>query len=226
MSLLNKVRTLTLGATHDLIDKTIDLNNPSAVRQTVRDLESKITELKSNAAIQDGNLRTQIREQSELSARVETDKATITKLMASTDPNAVAIYKSKANLVLQNQKHLADMSDSITSQQNIATQMKATVVGLEAKHDQMVSRVHELERLDRDTKAKESAASAITAAGSVAGNIDSISVDDLADRMRRRNDVASAQFDQAAGSINTDTPDSDDVNALLASLAPQTTVAK
>lgn len=226
MSFLNKVRTLTLGAAHDLLDKAIDLNSPSAVRQSVRDMEAAITELKSNAAIQDGNLRTQIREQSELTATVAADKATIAKLLTSTDATAPAIAKAKANLVIQNQKHLSDMSDSITSQQNIATQMKATVVGLEAKHDQMVSRVHELERLDRDTKAKESAASAINAAGSVAGNIDSVSVDDLADRMRRRNDVASAQFDQAAGSINTDAPDSDDVNALLASLAPQTAVAK
>lgn len=221
MGFLNKVRAVTLGAAHDLLDKTIDMNSPSVLRQYVRDLEAAIDKMKSESAVQDGQLRTMQREQSDLQAKVETDKATITKLLASADANAKAIAQSKAAIVLRDQQHLSEIAGNILSQQNIATSMKQAVTSLETKHETMVSRVRELERLDRDTKAKESAASAISNAGKIAGDIDNPSIDDLQDRMHRRNDVASAKFDQAMGGIETETPDNADVEALLASLRPQ-----
>jgi hypothetical protein len=92
------------------------------------------------------------------------------------------------------------------------------VTRLNAKHDQMVSRVRELERIDRDSKAKESTASALNAAGSILGGVGSQSVDDLEDRMRRRNDVASAKFDQSMATIPEDTSNKEEVDAMLASL--------
>lgn len=226
MNFVTKLRAVTLGAAHDLLDKAVDLNSPSVVRQYVRDLEAALDKLKSESAIQDGTLRTQLREQSDLQSSIESDKATISKLLASTDPTGKALATAKANLVITKQQHLAEIADAITNQQNVAIGMKNAVISLESKHDQMVARVRELERLDRESKAKESAASAITNAGRIISDIDSPSVDDLADRMHRRNDVASAKFDQAVGGLHTEEPNSDDVAALLASLAPVETAAK
>jgi uncharacterized iron-regulated protein len=82
----------------------------------------------------------------------------------------------------------------------------------------MVSRVRELERIDRDSKAKESATEALNAAGSLTGSVDAQSVDDLEERMRRRNDVASAKFEQSMAAVPEDNTNSEAVDALLASL--------
>jgi phage shock protein A len=225
MSFLDKLTTFAKGSAHDLLDRAIDLNSPTMVRQYVRDLEDGINQIKTNAALSDGQLRTAIRERSELSSKIETDKATITKLLASTDPKGPQAAKDKGAVVVQNQSRLKAMDDSIAIQQQIVDKTNQTISSLETKHELMVSRVRELERLDRDTKAKESAATAITNAGKLAGVADNAGVDDLEDRMRRRNDVASAKFDSAMGDIHVDQPDSDDVNALLESLKPQEAVA-
>lgn len=227
MSFLNKTRALILGTVNDLVDKTIDLNSPTVIRQYVRDLEGAIDTVRSNTAIQDGQYRTMVREQSELTTKIANDKAIMTKLLTSTDPTAAGIAHSKATITVQDQQWLNSMTESIAAQQKVSEQMKQTVTQLETKHEEMLARVRELERMDRDTKAKESAANAITQAGKIAGNIDNPSVDDVQDRMHRRNDVASAQFDAAMGSMHTDQPDSEDVNDLLDSLKPKTeTVAK
>jgi phage shock protein A len=226
MGFMSKVRALTLGATHDLLDATIDLNSPSAVRQMVRDVEAALDKMKSEAAIQDGQLRTSQREKGDLETKIAAAKATITKLLASTNPKAPEVAKTTAAGVLHDQNRLGELTSLIASQQASADSMAQAVTALEAKHEQMVNRVRDLERLDRDTKAKESAAVAISNAGRVAGFADGPSIDDLQDRMSRRNDVASARFDQSMGSLHTETPDSSDVDALLESLKPAQAVAK
>lgn len=225
MSFFDKLNTLAKGSAHDLLDRVINENSPTMVRQYVRDLEEGINQIKTNAALSDGQLRTAIRERSELASKVETDKATITKLLASADPKGPTLAKDKGAVVVQNQSRLKAMDDSITVQQQIVDKTNQTISALQTKHELMVSRVRELERLDRDTKAKESAATAITNAGKLAGVADNAGVDDLEDRMRRRNDVASAKFDSAMGDIHVEQPDNDEVNALLESLKPQEAVA-
>lgn len=219
---LSKLRVVTLGTAHDLLNQVIDSNSPSAMRQYVRDLESAIDKLKTEAATQDGQIRILNREKSELDSKIATDKQTISKLMVSTQPNAKEIAKGKAAVVIQNQKQSDQYVQDIQVQTEAAAKLNATIVTLDNKHTLMVSRVRELERLDRDSKAKESAASALKNAGSLIDSGNDISIDDVENKMRSRNDVASAKFDQALGGIQTDTTDSDDVNALLESLTPTT----
>lgn len=220
-SFLSKLRAVTLGAAHDLLDKTIDLNSPSVVRQYVRDLEGAIDKLQTEQAIQAGGLRTLQRERGEVAISIENDKATIQKLQ---EKNATDLARNKAKIVLQNQQRLKDLDTNISNQQQTVDSLSQAVTALNAKHGQMVIKVHDLERLDRDSKAKESAASAINNAGKIAGNADSASIDDLTDRMERRHDVADAKFGQAMGNFHVDDVsgvDSDDVDALMAELAPK-----
>ena len=94
-----------------------------------------------------------------------------------------------------------------------------TLAKLNAEHDQMVARVHELEAIDRDTRAKQQAAHAISAAGTALNATNSTSFDATRAKMLAKNDVANAQFDSAMGSIpSTGEANSDDIDALLASL--------
>lgn len=211
-----KLRLVTLGTAHDLLDKEIDMNSPLMLRQYVRDLEDAIGKMNSEAAIQVGQVRTMKREYGDLGAKIEADKQQVKSLLASSPDLA----RSKAALVVENQKHYDQMSSDIEAQQKVADDLTQSVLKLQSKHDLMVSRVRELERIDRDSKTKESAAAAMTAAGSLIGGVGTQSIDDLEGRMRNRNDVASAKFDQAMAATATpdDEANSEDVDALLTSL--------
>ena len=219
MNLFDKARTITLGNLHDLLDKVVDMNSPAAVRQNVRDLETALNEMGNNVAIQAGQLRTSNREFTDLASKIETTKATVTQLLKSTDPTAPALARERAQIIVTEQKQLDELSKSLVDQKNTIASMTQALTQLQAKHDLLVVRAHELERLDRDTKAKEHAATAIQNAGSVLNSSSSQSIDNLEANMQRRNDVASAKFDQSMGSFNSQPEsNSDDVDALLASL--------
>ena len=221
MDFLNKLRAVTLGTMHDLLDKTVDMNSPSVLRQYVRDLEVAIDKMRSDAAVQDGQLRTMKREATELEGSIATDKAVSAKLLASSDPTAPQLAENKAKVVLQNQQRLTALQGDIVTQANVSSNMQSAVAALDGKHALIMTRLRELERLDRDSKTKEQAADAIAQAGKLVSAVGSDSVDDLTDRMRRRHDVADARFDSAVGSLHTDeAATSDDVAALLASLKP------
>lgn len=216
---LAQLRTLTVGSAHDLLDKAIDLNSPSMVRQRVRDIEDALGKLNSEAAIAEGQLRTLNREQSELTQKIETDKAMVAKLLESTDPKAAGLARAKAGLIVVEQKQLTQKLADIQTQQSESDKLQGAVANLQAQHDQMASRVRQLENLDRDSKAKEQAAKALTSAAEIMGSINASSIDNVESRVRQRNDVAGAKFDQAMGSMPAE-DNSDDVNALLASLTP------
>jgi phage shock protein A len=221
MNFLQKVRAVTLGASHDLLDKTIDMNSPSVLRQYVRDLEAAIDKMKTETAVQDGTLRTLNRESADLTNTIATDRATVAKLLASPDVNAPALAKARASVILTNQSRLNAMQADIETQKAALEKMQAAVVALEAKHETIVARVRELERLDRDSKSKEQAAAAISNAGSIVNMTSNQSIDDLTSRMQARHDVADAKFEQAMGGMQAESEDSDAVNALLAELQPK-----
>jgi phage shock protein A len=219
MSLFQKVRAVTLGGIHDLLDKAIDMNSTSVVRQYVRDLESALNNLTTEVAVQNGTLRTMAREKAELDAKIENQKVTVTQLLKSVDPTAAQLARDKAKLILTEQTQSATIANQIATQTKTNNDLYATVQRMQAKHDEMVIRVRELERIDRDSKAKENAASAVKQAGSIFNSADTSSVDDLQERMLRRNDVANAKFDQAMGSVASEPEtNSSEVDELLASL--------
>lgn len=215
--IFSKLRVVTLGGIHDLLDKAIDLNSPSALRQYVRDLETAIGQLNAEAAGQTGQLRTMNRERGDLDSKIQTLKVEITHLLTA-DP-ASTVARSKGALVLQYQTQLTGYDTSITNQTKVVTDLNTAVQNLNAKHDLMVARVRELERIDRDTRAKSTASAAITQAGSILGGVGTQSIDDLQDRMLRKNDAANATFDQSMASMTPEPEtNSADVDALLASL--------
>lgn len=213
---LQKLRIVTLGAAHDLLDKAVDMNSPSALRQYVRDLEDAIGKMNSELAVQEGGVRTLTREYGDLGHKIVGDKNDVKALVAA-GKNDVA--RGRAAIIVEEQKHFDQMGIDITSQQNVIDQLQTSSQNLQAKHDLMVQRVRELERLDRDSKTKEQAASAVTAANSILGADGSESIDNLEEHMRERNDVASAKFDRAMASTPQPTgADSPEVDELLASL--------
>ena len=219
MSIFDKARVITLGSVNDLLDTVIDRNSASVVRQRVRDLETAIANLSNNNVINIGNLRTLTRQKEELDAKIANDLITISHLQKSNDPNAPAIARTKAGLVLSEKNESTTLSLQIASQTKTNSDFALTLAKLEAEHDQMVARVHELETIERDTKTKQQAAHAISAAGTALSATNSTSIDATRAKMLAKNDVANAQFDAAMETVPTSAEtNSDDIDALLASL--------
>lgn len=215
---LQKVRALTLGTAHDLLDKAIDMNSPSMLRQYVRDLEDALDKMKNEAAIQAGSVRTMDRELGDAQATLTTKTTQIKGALAVNKQDAARVLGSSV-VILQNR--IVQMTADLAAQRKSSADTDTAVGALEQKHSEMLDRLRQLERLDQDTKIKERSSSAMEAAGKLISGGSDMSVDNIEDSMRRRNDVAQAKFDRSIGSVHVeeDPEHTQQVDDLLASLA-------
>lgn len=216
---LSKVRVLTLGTAHDLLDKAIDMNSPTILRQYVRDLEDAQGRMQDEAAMQAGAVRTAKREIDTMGGMVEKKKAKIVEL---NNAGKTAEARALAGEVVILQKSLVQREVDLTNLTTSSAQMDLAVQKLINRHTEMLAHLRELERLDRDTKGKEMTSKALESAGKLMSTGADISVDNIEDNMRRKNDVASEKFDRAMGSVNVEEDEStkDEVDALMESLKP------
>ena len=225
---IQKLRTVTLGTVHDLLDKAIDVNSPSALRQHVRDLEGALDKMRNDAAVQAGQLRTLDREKGDLKSRIGTEKVVIQKILAGTSPIKEEVARLKATAVLQLDSQATDLEEQLRTQRLNSEAIDQAVLKLECKHQQVLYRLRELERLDRDTKSREQAASSLCLAESVLNGGSDDSVDNVESKMLARNDVARERLDRAVGSFQSATFESPSlaVDQLLETLRPKELVAK
>lgn len=198
---LSKIRTLTLGTAHDLLDKAIDLNSPSMVRQYVRDLEDALDKMHNEAAIQAGQVRTLERELGDLKHNIETETELARKIVNGTAPNKDQIARAKAQQILEWKQSVPRKEEALEAQRKASQDIDTAVRNLESKHSQMVSRVRDLERMDRDSKVKEQAARSLESAGKLVSTGSSVSIDDIESKMAARNDVAQEKFSRAMNSV-------------------------
>lgn len=226
-SFIHKLRTITLGSVHDLLDKAIDTNSPSALRQYARDLEDALDRMKNEAAVQGGTVRTLAREKAELEVKYAATTTKITKILGGSDQNKNELARAEGAIAVQTKRQIESIAIDLEKQKEASTNLDLAVTKLDSKKTEMVSKIRELERLDRTTKAKESSAEAIAAAGGLMDNGGDISIDSIEQKMRARGDVADEKFDRAMGSVHQDeNPDTAaDVDELLASLTKSSPAA-
>jgi phage shock protein A len=219
-SFISKMRTITLGVAHDLLDSAIDLNSPSALRQYTRDLEDALAKMRDEAAVQAAAITTLNREHADLRAKIETGKLAIKAFQAA---NHTDLARARATEVVALQAEYDRTATDLENQRQVSMNLDAAVEKLNLKHAAIVARVHELERIDRTTKAKEQSASALSAASSLISSGVGISVDDIESKMRARGDVADEKFNRAMADthVDEDPATAGQVDDLLASLAPE-----
>lgn len=202
MTLFQKARAYTLGNLHELMDKAIDTSSPAVLKQYVRDLESAIEQLKTQAAVQAGGVRTLTREIGDLKQSIDMKtKAIKTRLsLAGIDTNDPEV-RGWAQQVTNWQKELTQKEAiELPEKQKVAKSLDAAVAKLEAKHTEMVSNVRRLSSMAETTKAKNQAAAALEQAGSLSSGADSISIDNLQQRIQAQADVADEKFDRQMNS--------------------------
>lgn len=216
---LRTLRTVTLGAAHDVLDKTIDLNSPSALRQYVRDLEDALGHMQDEAAKQEGFVRNLIRQRDDMQHGVDQMKATIAQCLAAVPPKKEAA-EIRAREVVSQERFLKDVGPKIEQQQHALSELNDAVAKIKAKHTECLEKVRDLERMDQTTKAQESAARAVNAAGEALQN--GVDIDSIQTRMQQRSDVAGARFDRAMENLGPENhEDQGSVDELLAALAPK-----
>jgi len=204
----SKVRTIVLSNAHSLLDKVIDMNSIGAVKQGIRDLEESIEDLEEASAQAAGYVRTITREASELEAQANELDHNIDFILGDEDENNDHLaIPLQARLDGINQQ-LEEKSGEIPESQTVASQLAEAVSNLRAKHAGMVQQLSKLEALDREAKAKEAAATALSRVADLTAQGADVSVDDVTAKIRRRGDVADVKFERAMGSM-TDTVDKD-----------------
>jgi len=222
-SFMQKLRVVTLGSVHDLLDKQIDMKSPTVVRQYVRDLEDALDKMRNEDAIQAGAVRTTTREKGDLEARIAKEKSNISNLLAGTAANKTEMARLKGTLVVQMQGQLTTIEARLVDQQKTSADITSALNKLDATHTMAVNKLRDLENLDRDTKMKKSSADSVESINRVIGMGADISVDDIESRMRQQNDVQSVRFERAMDSTKTEEdPDTAAaVDSLLSDLQPK-----
>lgn len=210
-SFVEKVRLVVLGTAHDLLDRAIDMNSPSALRQYTRDLEEALERLRSEAAIQAAQVRTLEREKGDVQEKLIVREAAVSKLLNAGQRDAA---KLKAAEIVNLRSRSEQLTTQVAAQGTVSNNLDQAVAKLEARHSDMLNRVRDLERLDRESKAKEHAADAVRAANRLVDGGADLSIDAIESHMRERNDVANEKFERAMGSASTVAEDADKAAAI------------
>lgn len=222
MSLLGQARAFTLGNLHELMDKAIDINSPVVLKQYVRDLETAIDQLKTQAAIQAGGVRTVTREIGDLQQSIDMKTKAIKTRLAQGGIDTTDVTIRAWGLQVTNwQKDLTQKQTvELPEKQKVAASLDAAVAKLEAKHTEMVSNVRRLSSLAETTKAKSHATAALEQAGKLSSGADGVSIDNLQSRIQAQADVADEKFDRQMNSDAYAESDEQkaDVDGFLASL--------
>jgi phage shock protein A len=202
--LFEKARIAALSAAHALLDKIVDLNSIGAVKQYVRDLESALEDLEDATAAATGHVRTVKRDAEQLKAQIKELNQNIDFILSDNKPENDHLATPMEARLIGLEQRLSTKDEEITTGQKTAQALSEATSTLRTRYQTMVQQVQRLEAMDRATKAKESAVSAIRQAGKITSAGSDVSVDAVADRIQRRADVADAKFEQAFGEMNND----------------------
>ena len=200
--LFQKARVAALSSAHALLDKIIDLNSVGAVKQYVRDLENALEDLEDAAATESGHVRTVQRDCIQLQSQMKELNQNIDFILADNNPaNDYLAKPLEARLIAIEQRNTSK-TEEMASAQKSSQALNEAVSNLQVKYQTMVEQLQRLEAMDAAAKAKEGAAQAIRNVGRITSGGASVSVDDIADRIQRRSDVADAKFEQAMGTMS------------------------
>lgn len=200
MSIFQKVRTVALAYTNDLLDKTINLNSIPVVKQYIRDLEDALAKLKHEAAVAAANVTTLTNQQATLESAISLNKQRAKAYLNAGNETAA---RTVASRIHDDQTESNTLTQQIETAKQSSQALDAAVEKLEAKHQQMLSQLRTLETKDRSARAMESATSSLKAAAALNTNDLTGSVDNLAQKIEARSDVAKEEFNRTVGEFDT-----------------------
>jgi phage shock protein A len=200
--LFQKARVAALSAAHSLLDKVIDLNSIGAVKQYVRDLENALEDLQDAAATEAGHLRTVQRDSIQIQSQMQELNRNIDFILSDNNPANDHLAKPLEARLIGLEQRNSSKTEEIASTQKSSQALNEAVSSLQTKYQNMLEQLQRLSAMDTAARAKEHAVEAMRNAGRIASGGGAVSVDDIADRIQRRSDVADAKFEQAMGEMS------------------------
>lgn len=200
-SIFSKARTLILGNAHSLIDMAIDKTSVSCLKQHLRDLEKAVEDIDEEDSKHIGDIKTEQEIIAELDARIKEVEENIYLILNdgddSNDGEAITQGVTLEGLEAEKeerQKTLDDLLETKTKSQQVLNLLKA-------KQAEMKRDIIALERSKRTTEASNRSADAISKAAEMLGKNTSVSVDNIAERIKRDKNIADAKLDKALEGI-------------------------
>lgn len=202
-SLLAKLRIVTLGNLHEMLDAMIDLNSPAAVKQYIRDLEAGIAQIEHAANTTEGALRTNKDDLAGAQRLASTLDADINALLTDKDErNDSLALPLQVKLTAANSR-VTDLAGIRDQNQAMLDKLNGAISKLQAKHAQMTMTLESLESKVEAGEGMQAAAQAATSVGAL--SVDSPDVDSLARRINKRYNEQGAAFDRAMSKLATAT---------------------
>ncbi len=199
--ILSKLRTLTLGNLHELLDAAIDLNSVAACKQHIRDLESAKEKIVDDAAVAKGRVGQVEGDIKATQMKIDTDTEHAQLLLDDDDPSNDGDAQKLMERVVANQESLETKQADLVTAKQTAEALAQAANKIAAKHAEMVRNVRRLEDLERTTKAKEQATAAIKNAAGAAGAAGEVSIDNIEQRLKDRSVAVDAKFQATLGTM-------------------------
>ena len=195
MAFLQQLGTLLRGKANDLLQKQIDANSITMVREYIRELEDAIDKMRQEAISHAGAVRTNKRETLELSAQIKTVEKTIQSLVENGHQE---LARPKAAELVRLRKNYDEHIEAASTITKESQEADSIVAQMENKHAEMADQLHKLEHLDADTKAKTASAHAMAHFSRlVNSNISGASLDNTAEKLKQQHDHAEEEFSRA-----------------------------
>lgn len=224
-SILSKLRVITLGNVHQLLDAVIDLNSLPVVKQYVRDLEGGIAQMIEAVSTAEGGLTTVTRDITNaqaLAKELDSDIEALTSDDDETNDHLALPMQVRLNAT---NKRLGDLEALRDQRKENVTRLNTTISRLQAKHEEMLAEVQRLEELAEETEGMKKSTKAMQSAAKLS-SVDAPSIDNVARRMQEKYDNQKARFDRAMDSVSDATSDSDAIAAAEADLARRRSAKK
>jgi len=201
-SIWQKIRTLTLGNLHEVLDAAIDLNSVAACKQYVRDLEEAKDKIRDQAASARGRLGSSQAAVITLEKQIEEDTENAQLILDDGDDSNDGDAHKLMEGVVTKTDLLETKRAQLTADKQAADALGDATRKICAKHAEMVNNVKRLEALEQQTKAQEQATEALRQAGKLASSADGVSVDNVEQRLRDRAAASSEKFKDAMSDVS------------------------
>ncbi|MFA5986535.1 MAG: hypothetical protein WC819_04295 [Parcubacteria group bacterium] len=202
MTIFQKLRTITLGAAHALLDKAIDEMSIPALKQNLRDIEAAIKTLDEEAAEAEGSMVTANNRATAITAQVDELNTNIVFILSdgddSNDHLSEPLQARLTGLEVQQKSALAEVETF--KQTMMAVDQVASA--LKAKQQTRLTQITLLQSQANTAEAKNKAADAIELANKLGGGEIS-SVDDFQERIETKSNIADARLRRAMGDMQT-----------------------
>ncbi len=226
-SIFQKIRTITLGNVHTLLDKVGELNTVGQVEQHVRDLEDARKDLEGSLAEARYDLRTRANNLTTHQIHAGQLEGNIRTLMAAGGDQNVTSARLLAIELGTLRKTIEAEEPGVPEQQGVVDKLSQAVAAINGEEQAAKGKLGTLRSQVATSRAKDRAATALEQVGTAMANGGAI--DSAMDRLIwARNPLSHARsdaaFERALGGLPVSNADAD-ADAILAELTQPKTAA-